>query len=344
MDHDTTPMRLGEMFCGAGGIAEGARQAGGFVPAWAIDRDRDACDTFRAMHGGEVICGDVREIDPASLAPIDAFAFGFPCNDFSLVGERRAFDGEYGPLYTYGVAVLRELRPAMFLAENVSGVRADGALDRILADLEGCGYRLSAHLYDFSRYGVPQRRQRVVIIGFRDDLDATFRVPDPARWDGADISARTALAGIPDGDPHHRVVWPSAPVRERLERIPPGRNAWNSDLPERLQINVKPGGARISSMYRRLHPDQPSMTITAAGGGGHHGYHFAEPRALTNRERARLQTFPDSYRFAGGSASVRRQIGMAVPPAGAAAILAAARDSLAGRRYPSIPASILEMA
>ena len=91
----------------------------------------------------------------------------------------------------------------------------------------------------------------------------------------------------------------------------PGENAWNSSLPKHLQLNVK--GAKLSQIYRRLYPDRPAYTITGSGGGGTHGYHWSEPRALTNRERARLQTFPDDFVFKGGRGSVRKQIGMAVP-------------------------------
>ena len=94
--------------------------------------------------------------------------------------------------------------------------------------------------------------------------------------------------------------------------IKPGDNIWNTDLPKNLQLNVK--GAKLSQIYRRLDPNKPSYTITGSGGGGTHGYHYKYPRALTNRERARIQTFPDNYEFLGTKESVRKQIGMAVPP------------------------------
>ena len=98
-----------------------------------------------------------------------------------------------------------------------------------------------------------------------------------------------------------------------LSHIPPGENAWYEGLPEHLRLNVKK--TKISQIYKRLHPDKPAYTVTG-GGGGTHMYHYAIPRALTNRERARLQTFPDNYEFLGGKEAVRKQIGMAVPPMG----------------------------
>ena len=103
-----------------------------------------------------------------------------------------------------------------------------------------------------------------------------------------------------------------------------------------MRLNVK--SARLSQIYKRLHPDKPSYTITGSGGGGTHGYHWSENRALTNRERARIQTFPDDFVFVGSKESVRKQIGMAVPPRGAQAVVEAVLKTFAGISYDSIPA------
>ena len=117
-----------------------------------------------------------------------------------------------------------------------------------------------------------------------------------------------------------------------MSYIKPGQNAFTADLPEELKLNVK--GAKISQIYKRLDPEKPAYTVTGSGGGGTHIYHWSENRALTNRERARLQTFPDSYHFIGSKESVRKQIGMAVPPAGAKIIFEAILNSFAGIDYP----------
>ena len=98
--------------------------------------------------------------------------------------------------------------------------------------------------------------------------------------------------------------------------------------------------ARLSQIYKRLHPDKPAYTITGSGGGGTHGYHWSENRALTNRERARLQTFPDDFIFEGAKESVRKQIGMAVPVLGARVIVEAVLKTFAGIPYKSVPAKI----
>ena len=107
-----------------------------------------------------------------------------------------------------------------------------------------------------------------------------------------------------------------------------------------MKLNVK--GAKISQIYKRLDPSKPAYTVTGSGGGGTHIYHYSGPRALTNRERARLQTFPDSYEFVGSKESVRKQIGMAVPVQGAKIIFEAVLKTFAGVEYPSVPCNIKE--
>ncbi|CAG7844667.1 Modification methylase AplI [Pseudoclavibacter triregionum] len=348
-----TIFRLGEFFAGPGGIAQGARDARIDTPgwsiehAWATDYDADTVATYahnQSPHRPEsVICEDVRQLDYARLdrfGPIDGFAFGFPCNDFSVVGERKSFDGTFGPLYTYGVKALDRWQPRWFLAENVGGITADGALNRVMADLAAQGYRLNAHLYNFADYGVPQARRRVIIIGIHESEEVRFRVPSPSAWSDVDVSARTALEGIPADAPHQEPTRQSARVIERLSYIGPGENAWSANVPEDLRLNVP--NTRLSHIYKRLHPDKPSYTITGSGGGGTHVYHWSENRALTNRERARLQTFPDDYWFAGSKESIRKQIGMAVPPKGAQVIFEALLRSFADEDYESVPASIRE--
>jgi len=118
---------------------------------------------------------------------------------------------------------------------------------------------------------------------------------------------------------------------ERLRHIKPGENAFTADIPEALRLKI--GTVKISQIYKRLDPDKPAYTITGSGGGGTHMYHWKEDRALTNRERARLQTFPDGFVFHGSKESVRKQIGMAVPPKGAKIIFSAILKSFAGVEY-----------
>ena len=325
--HDKV-VRLGELFCGAGGMALGASQAGykgwRFEHAWATDRDKDSCHTIQqVVQRDNIVASDVEKIGFRKLerkhGAIDGLVFGFPCNDFSVVGERRGIDGEYGGLYKFGVKALEDLSCMFFVAENVSGlssINKKADFERIINELEnaGPGYDVVPQLYKFEEYGVPQRRHRYIIVGFRRDTDIRFVHPSPLGYKVK--TAEEALSGLPANVANNERTVQSERVTQRLSKIKPGENAFTAKLPEALQLNMK-SGAKISQIYRRLRPDEPSYTVTGSGGGGTHLYHWAEPRALTNRERARLQSFPDDYEFIGGKESVRRQIGMAVPPEGA---------------------------
>ena len=351
----TTEFRMGELFCGPGGLAWGAAHAHieneqyRIVHAWANDFDKETCDTYRhnicPNNPDSVYCEDVHTLDINQLGDIDAFFFFFPCNDFSVVGEQKGFDGTYGPLYTYGVRVLRRYQPLWFLAENVGGLQSANegrAFEKIKHDLRACGYRIYPHLYKFEEYGVPQARHRVIIVGIRNDMPVEFRIPSPDPYRDVDNSCRTAIEvpPIPDNAFNNERTRQSQQVIDRLNHIRPGENAFTADLPEELQLNVK--GARISQIYKRLDPDRPAYTVTGSGGGGTHIYHWEEPRALTNRERARLQTFPDEFEFIGSKESVRKQIGMAVPCRGAQIIYEAILRTFAGIDYDWVEPNINE--
>ncbi len=272
---------------------------------WANDKDESSCNTFRnnicPNNSESVINCSVEDLNINSLPYIDAFTFGFPCNDFSGVGKQKGTNGYFGKLYKYGIEVIEHFKPKWFLAENVSGLESSnyGAdFQNILDELQkaGTGYNLVPHLYKFEEYGVPQYRHRIIIVGIRKDLNLTFKVPAPTHNLNF-VGAREALKNIPLNASNHEFTKHKQGVVERLNHIPAGENVWYEKLPEQFQLNVK--GLKLSNLYRRLHPDKPSYTLTASGGGGTHGYHWEESRALTNRERARIQTFPDDYVFYG---------------------------------------------
>lgn len=368
--------KKGELFCGPGGLAFGAKSAiinnknENFTieHAWANDIDYSACKTFaknicgldesiittneeEVEQGKTVVCKDVRELDIKKLPPIDAFTFGFPCNDFSIVGEQKGFNGEYGALYTYGIKVLKEHKPKWFLAENVGGLQSaneGSAFKKIIEDLSSVGYdefggyELVPHLYKFEEYGVPQARHRVIIVGIRKDLGVHYKVPAPttkckdtyktSKW-AFDIGCYNEGNVVNAKYNNEKTKHPESTIK-RLESIPAGQNAWYEGIPEELRLKVK--GAKLSNIYKRLDPNIPAYTVTGSGGGGTHMYHYDEPRALTNRERARLQTFPDGYIFQGKKEDIRRQIGMAVPPIGAKIIIEAILKSFAGLKYEYI--------
>ena len=382
-------LALGAVHANSGGIVDQSGDPMTISHAWANDLEFSACQTYAAnimLHGERnlnainqaiisaeewqkrnrandtadmptVICGSVEKVTSQvqNLPAIDGFAFGFPCNDFSAVGERKGLEGDFGPLYMHGITVLNHHKPRWFIAENVAGLLHSDkkrVIAKIRAELEaaGPGYVLTEHLYAFEEYGVPQRRTRLVIVGISKPDTASgivFRVPAPT----TKFSPRTAKWAL-EHDPfapddfkpvsadayNHIIKVASEKVRNRLKHTRPGQNAWSADIPKEYALHVKK--VHLSMIYRRLEADEPAYTITGNGGGGTHGYHWEEPRALTNRERARLQSFPDDYCFYGNEGSVRKQIGMAVPPLAAKHIFEAILKTYAGEEYVSTEASI----
>lgn len=366
--------RLGEFFSGPGGMALGAHFSvdpnHGADPelasrvqikhAWGVDLDADSVSTYIANIPGatkkSVHAQDARVMSSPEklnqLGEIDGFAFGFPCNDFSLVGEHKGLTGQYGGLYLTGLEVLKVKRPKWFVAENVSGIRSANAGEALTQILEGLSmtdangqpeYVLTPHLYKFEEYGVPQKRHRVIVVGIHRSLadqGVNFAVPAPTHGPGRAqnyVSAGHALGKVvPPGTTHLEETKQSPRVVSRLSYIKPGENAFTAadKMPADLRLNVR--GATISQIYRKLKFDEPSYTVTGSGGGGTHMYHWAQNRALTNRERARLQTFPDNFTFQGNRESIRKQIGMAVPVQGAQVIFSALFKSLIGLSYPYV--------
>ena len=347
---------VGEMYSGPGGIGMALEKSKlkhegnnySFEHLWATDYDLDTCRTYQSnvlknSPNALSICKDVRELEIDELPIADGFLYGFPCNDFSLVGESKGIDGKFGGLYKYGVEYINRANPLFIFAENVSGISSSNSgstFEMILSELNNAGkfgYDLSVHLYKFEDYGVPQARHRYIVIGTRGDLGLNFKVPKPS------FKIKTAQEAI-ENPPitasafNNELTNQSKTVVQRLMHIKPGQNAWTADLPEELKLNVK--GAKISQIYKRLDPKKPAYTVTGSGGGGTHIYHWDEPRALTNRERARLQTFPDDFVFCGSKESVRSQIGMAVPVDGAKVIIEGVLKTFAGKTYPSIEPSV----
>lgn len=357
MNNRITTFTLGELFCGPGGLAYGALRATSddnslaIKHAWANDYDQDTCETYRnnicPNEPESVYCKDVRELDIDSLGPIDAFCYGFPCNSFSNVGEHEGLTNKkFGQLYWYGIEVLKKHQPKWFLAENVSGIRSAGSNDFqiILNDMRTAGYNLTVNLYKAEQYGIPQKRHRVMIVGIRKDLPVQFHVPDPDKYKNIDISSRTALADIPVTSTNNEIKKLRNKVVRRLSYIKPGENVWQAEerlgdaFPEELKIKTK---TKISHIYKKLDPDRPAYTLTASGGGGTYMYHWTN-RELTNRERARLQTFPDEYKFVGKYSSVRKQIGMAVPCKLSEIVITAILNSFANISYQWVEPNILE--
>lgn len=311
------------LFSGCGGLDLGFHQEG-YETVWANDFDHWACETFKKNIGDVIVEGDIEQIDPydnTSIPDCDIVLGGFPCQDFSMIWKRPGLDGERGNLYKSFLRVVDAKKPKVFVAENVKGLLTANnkqAIKQIVSDFEKIapGYKVKVKLYNFADYGVAQLRERILIVGIRSDINFDFEHPEPthsAKGEGLlpYVTAGQALANIPSDAKNIEQQNLSPKTVEKLKLISAGGNF--TDIPKDHPLYVK---GMISHVYRRIHPDQPSKTIIAAGGGGTWGYHYPEPRSLNNRERARLQSFPDDFEFVGTMSQVRKQIGNAVPPQG----------------------------
>lgn len=308
-----TDFTIVSLFSGCGGMDLGFAHEG-FKIVWANDIDKWACETYRKNFGSHIVEGDITKVDVSEIPECDVMLGGFPCQDFSMIWKRGGLTTDRGNLYKYFVKAVTDKRPKLFIAENVKGLLTANkglAIKTIISDFAAVGYKIKAHLINFADYGTPQLRERVLIIGVREDLEADFIMPNPTHSKDNHVSSKEALKDVekvPFNNNHQNIAPKTV---EKLKLIPPGGNF--TDIPKDSPHYVK---GMISHVYRRLHPDKPSTTIIAGGGGGTWGYHFREPRSLTNRERARLFGYPDDFVFIGSLAQVRRQIGNSVPPVG----------------------------
>lgn len=309
------------IFSGCGGLDLGFHLEG-YDTIWANDFAEWAVKSFEGYFGNVIHYGDITQIDPytnKNIPDCDIVLGGFPCQDFSIIWKQPGLNGIRGGLFRHFAEFVDAKKPKAFVAENVKGLlTANGgkAIETILNDFESIapGYVVKPHLYNFAEYGVPQFRERVLIVGIRIDTGFDFVHPLPTHGPNGKqpyVTAGQALQGVEQVPYNNEKINIKEKTRQMLELIPEGGNF--TDIPKDHPLYVK---GMISHVYRRLKLDEPAKTIIAAGGGGTWGYHYPEPRPLTNRERARLQSFPDDFVFQGNITEVRRQIGNAVPPQG----------------------------
>lgn len=339
------------LFAGCGGMDLGAEQSGRARVVWAVDNEHWAAETYRRNLGRHIVEADITQVDVPAV-PCDILLAGPPCQDYSTLWNHDGLMTARGNLFRQVSRFLDASRPAGFVLENVPGLLSAnrGAAWTLVRhalraptsfasrSLPAVRYDISAQIVDMADLGVPQHRERLIVVGVRRDLG--IRPPViPAPFAGIPRTVGEVLDDdpIPDDAFNNEVGLDSPDVVERLRLIPPGSNY--EVIPAGHRLAVK---GLISHVYRRLDPAKPSYTIIAGGGGGTHGYHHREPRRLTNREKARLQGFPDDFVFEHGCGPgarearsmyprVRRQIGNAVPPPAAKLIveaLAAALDAV----------------
>jgi DNA (cytosine-5)-methyltransferase 1 len=312
-----------ELFAGCGGLALGMEKAG-FAHIFLNEIDKDACKTLKKNRPEwNVLEKDVAEISFSKFKnKIDLVSGGFPCQAFSYAGNKLGFEDTRGTLFFEFARAIKEINPKVFLAENVRGLlnhengRTLATMKDIITDL---GYKLvEPKVLKAIYYKVPQKRERLILIGIRNDLadKATFYYPSPY------TKILTLTDALKAGELYDCDVPDSLgqkyPERKKaiLSKVPPG-GYWR-DLPEDLKLEYMQksyylGGGK-TGMARRLSWGEPSLTLTCAPAQKQtERCHPDETRPLTIREYARIQTFPDDWLFEGSLSSIYKQIGNAVP-------------------------------
>lgn len=308
-----TKFNVIELFSGCGGMALGFENAG-LKTKLLVEIDKNSVDTLHKNRPRwEIEHQDIADVDFTSYKEkVDIIAGGPPCQAFSYAGHSRGFEDTRGTLFFELARCVKEVQPKIALIENVRGlIQHDKGrtLSTMLRTLEDLGYTPVYRLLRAQFLDVPQKRERVVIIGIRKDLDIPALFP---REKDYTISIREALKDCP------KSIGAEYPKRKReiIELVPPG-GYWR-DLPIELQKEYMKksfylGGGK-TGMARRLSWDEPSLTLTCSPAQKQtERCHPEETRPLTVREYARIQTFPDDWQFTGSLASQYRQIGNAVP-------------------------------
>lgn len=312
-----------ELFAGAGGLAVGLEKAG-FEAVALNELDKHACNTLRVNRPDwNVIEGDIRNLDFTGFKGVDFVSGGFPCQAFSYAGHQLGFEDTRGTLFFEFARVLKETQPKVFMAENVRGLleHDDGkTLAVILNVIADLGYTLCAPptVLKAIFYQVPQKRERLILVGVRNDLIkyAKFTWPAPY-WRILTLKDALKAGELYDDDVPESLgqTYPKN-KKDILAHVPQG-GYWR-DLPDNLQREYMQGSYFLTGgktgMARRLSWDAPSLTLTCSPAQKQtERCHPEETRPLSVREYARIQTFPDDWQFAGSVSSQYKQIGNAVP-------------------------------
>jgi len=301
-----------ELFTGAGGTALGLENAG-LTNTMVVEINKDAVATLkRNRPKWNIIHDDIKNISFKGLEA-DIIEGGFPCQAFSYAGKGKGFEDTRGTLFFEFARVIKEIKPLIAIGENVRGlVRHDSGktLETMVNVLKELGYRVSYKVLRSQYLDVPQKRERLILIGVRDDLDIPILFPKETDYI---ITIKEALKNVPESEGQ---IYPER-KKGIMELIPPG-GYWK-DLPINIQkdymgASFYMGGGK-TGMARRLAWDEPSLTLTTSPAQKQtERCHPAETRPLKVREYARIQTFPDEWVFEGSIASQYKQIGNAVPP------------------------------
>lgn len=308
-----------ELFAGAGGLALGLEKAG-FSACALVEIDKYAAQTLRINRPHwNVIEKDIIDVTKEGIRSyipqnikIDLVSGGYPCQAFSYAGHKLGLEDVRGTMFYYFAQIVEQLRPKVFLAENVRGLITHDSgktLQAMIQIYQEIGYNVDYYLINATDYNVAQKRERVIIVGIREDYNVKYKLPKPFEYKPV---LRDVLKNVP------KSMGEKYPEKKRkvLELVPPG-GYWR-DLPDEIAKEYM-GKSYYSSggrtgMARRISWDEPCLTLTCSPAQKQtERCHPDEVRPFTVREYARIQSFPDEWDFSGSMGQKYKQIGNAVP-------------------------------
>jgi len=334
-------MNVVDLFCGCGGLSMGFEMGGANI-LLGVDNNMAAIETFKMNHSNsEAICGDIEKIplneidDAIKGQSIDVIIGGPPCQGLSLSGPRK-FEDTRNRLFRSFVRISAHLKPKIIILENVPGIVSlfkGHVKDEIIKEFQNIGYDIDYKVLNSADYGVPQIRKRAIFLGVRKDIGTPISFPMAEYKVNDYITCEQALDDLHELDDdimpesfkyassatnsyqklmrkgtqkvnNHLITKHQEKVKNTIALVPEGGNYKN--LPEHLR-NTR----NFNVAWTRYHSQKPSPTIDT---GHRHHFHYKYNRVPTVRENARLQSFPDSFKFYGNKTEQYKQVGNAVPP------------------------------
>jgi len=302
-------LKVASLFCGCGGSDLG--MIGGFEYlnkryselnfdiVYAIDFDKWAIETYNKNFEHKAICGDVIDADFNNVPDVDVLIGGFPCQSFSIIAQnpkRLGVKDERGKLFFEMCRILREKQPKCFIAENVKGIltaNKKSAFPLIIKEFEDSGYDVSYAILNSANYGVPQKRERVIIVGFRKDLDIKFEFPGATVLDE---NAFTPLSDVIENAVDEKYFFSQRAVDGMMKK----RASMNKGRAQDVTKPCNTVGAHLAKVS--LNSTDPVLLVNE------------RYRRFTPREVARIQSFPENFELVGSEAAQYRALGNAIPP------------------------------
>lgn len=296
---------IASLFSGCGGGDLGLLGGFEFLNSWyerlrtkvvfANDVDVFAATTYMANFNHPFVCESISNIPSTEIPDHDILVGGFPCQAFSIVGQRRGISDERGNLFRDMARILREKQPAAFIAENVKGlinINGGRVFDIVLDEFSAAGYELRHKVLNASNYGIPQKRERVFIVGFRSDLDVSFRFPTPE-------NAIVPLGKVLIDDYLPKFVF----SRRAVEGMKRANKAFNKGRAQNVHEPCNTVSSHLAKVS--LNGTDPVLLVDEAN---------EVYRRFTPLEAARIQSFPDNFSFPVSEFQAYKQIGNAIPP------------------------------